>query len=78
VPPLPEPRVKIVVPSKTPAPMIVWPIANVPEATADTVKTVVAIEAVKLAEGLFVDPIPKDMIWAQAPKAAIGAINLVA
>ena len=75
VPPDPVPRAVIVVPT-TRLPVvsaIVCPTANVPEATAETVKVDPATDPVNDADGLLVDPTSMEMICAHDPRTATGA-----
>ena len=59
----PDPE-RIVVPGRmTPAASeSVWPIAIVPDATAETVRAVPAIAPVKVASGVLADPICREII----------------
>ena len=55
LPPEPEPSAVILVFASMLAPVIVWPIAKVPEVTALTVKTFAVIDPVTTAAGAPVD-----------------------
>jgi hypothetical protein len=52
---------------------IVCPMASAPDATAETVSAVPAIDPVNTAPGLLLDPTRIEMMFAHVPSAATGA-----